>query len=136
MKFSHRITTAVVALFAAAGSLAAQDATQNSAATDPQVPVAAAPAVEQAPVNAPAPQQPVSLAPLAANATVGIHQLAPSAPVPYTPDNHDHVGRNVAMMIVGGAALVVGAVVGGTPGTIIMVGGGVIGLVGLFRYLQ
>ena len=48
------------------------------------------------------------------------------------PDNHDHVGRNVAMMIVGGAVLVVGAVIGGTPGTIIMVGGGVIGLIGLY----
>jgi hypothetical protein len=136
MKLSHRLMTAAAVLFTAAGSLAAQDATQNSATSDPQVPVVAAPAVEQAPVSAPASQEAVSLAPFAANNTVGIHQLTPAAPVPYVPDNHDHVGRNVAMMIVGGAALIVGAVVGGTPGTIIMVGGGVIGLVGLFRYLQ
>ena len=40
------------------------------------------------------------------------------------------------MMIVGGAALIVGAVVGGTAGTIIMIVGGVIGLVGLWNYLQ
>ena len=83
MKLSHRITTAVAMLFAAAGSLAAQGATQNGAAADPQQrPVAATPAVEQAPVSAPATQEAVSLAPFAANNTVGIHQLTPSAPVP------------------------------------------------------
>jgi hypothetical protein len=136
MTLSHRMTAAIAVLIIAAGSLAAQDATQNSAAADPELPVAAAPAAQAAPVSAPAAQPTVSLAPLAANATVGIHQLAPDAPVPYTPPERDHVGRNVAMMIVGGAALVIGAVIGDTPGTIFMVGGGVIGLVGLFRYLQ
>jgi hypothetical protein len=40
------------------------------------------------------------------------------------------------MMIVGGAVLIVGAIVGGTSGTIIMVGGGVVGIIGLYRYLQ
>ena len=45
-------------------------------------------------------------------------------------------GRGVPMMIVGGAAMVVGAVVGGDSGNIIMVGGAVIGLVGLWNYLK
>jgi hypothetical protein len=40
------------------------------------------------------------------------------------------------MMIVGGVALVLGAVIGGGEGTIIMVGGAVIGLIGLWRWLQ
>lgn len=44
--------------------------------------------------------------------------------------------RDVAWMVLGGAALVVGSIVGGDGGTIIMVTGGVIGLVGLWRYLQ
>lgn len=44
--------------------------------------------------------------------------------------------RDVAWMVLGGAALIVGSVVGGDGGTIIMVTGGVIGLVGLWRYLQ
>jgi hypothetical protein len=44
--------------------------------------------------------------------------------------------ENVAMMIVGGAALVVGSVVDGDAGTLIMVGGGVVGLIGLYRYLR
>ena len=40
------------------------------------------------------------------------------------------------MMVVGVAALIAGAIIGDTPGTIIMVGGAVIGLVGLYSYLQ
>ncbi len=45
-------------------------------------------------------------------------------------------GTNVAMMIVGGAAIVVGGMVGGDGGTIIAVTGAVVGLMGLFRYLR
>lgn len=41
-----------------------------------------------------------------------------------------------AMMVVGGVALVVGAVIGNTAGTLVMVGGAVVGLVGLYDYLQ
>jgi hypothetical protein len=40
------------------------------------------------------------------------------------------------LMIVGTAALLVGAIIGGDAGTIIMVGGAVIGLFGLYRFLQ
>jgi hypothetical protein len=41
-----------------------------------------------------------------------------------------------AMMIVGGAGLLVGAIVGGKAGTVVMVGGGVLGLIGLWTYLR
>lgn len=44
-------------------------------------------------------------------------------------------GEDVALMVVGGAALVVGSIIGGDAGTLMMVGGGVIGLLGLFRYV-
>lgn len=44
--------------------------------------------------------------------------------------------RNTAMMLVGGAGMIVGAVVGGDEGSIIMVAGGVIGLIGLWNYLK
>ena len=40
------------------------------------------------------------------------------------------------MMIVGGAALIVGTVVSGKPGTRIMIGGGILGLIGLWRYTK
>jgi hypothetical protein len=49
---------------------------------------------------------------------------------------HAGLGQSKALMIVGGAALVAGAIVGGKPGTIIMVGGAIVGLVGLYQYLQ
>jgi len=39
-------------------------------------------------------------------------------------------------MILSGATMVVGALVGGDAGTIIMIGGGGVALVGLWRYLQ
>jgi hypothetical protein len=48
---------------------------------------------------------------------------------------HD-VPRDPAMMIVGGAAVLVGAVVGGKGGATIAVGGGVLGLIGLWNYLK
>jgi hypothetical protein len=44
--------------------------------------------------------------------------------------------RNKALMIVGGAGLLVGAVVGGQSGTLIMGASGVIGLIGLWNYLK
>ena len=46
------------------------------------------------------------------------------------------LGQPKAMMVVGGAAVLLGAIIGDTPGTIIMIGGAVIGLVGLYEYLQ
>lgn len=42
----------------------------------------------------------------------------------------------VALMIVGGAAILAGALIEGDAGRIFMVGGAVIGLIGLYQYLQ
>ena len=47
-----------------------------------------------------------------------------------------HVGRDAAFMIVGGAAFIVGAIIGDKSGTVFMVGGGLVLLYGLFEYLQ
>ena len=44
--------------------------------------------------------------------------------------------QNVALMIVGGAAMIVGSAVAGDTGTVVIAVGGVLGLVGLFRYLN
>lgn len=46
------------------------------------------------------------------------------------------LGQPMAMMIVGGAALVAGVVIGGDAGTLIAIGGVVVGLIGLYQYLQ
>ena len=45
-------------------------------------------------------------------------------------------GQPVALMVVGGAAILVGLIIGGDVGTVIAVGGAVAGLVGLYQYLQ
>jgi hypothetical protein len=54
------------------------------------------------------------------------------------PSQADNVnaGPNVAMMAVGAAGIVVGSMIGGNGGTMIALGGGIIGLIGLFRYLR
>jgi hypothetical protein len=46
------------------------------------------------------------------------------------------VNHNVALMIVGVGAMVAGSVIDGTAGTIFLVGGAVVGLYGLFNFLQ
>lgn len=45
-------------------------------------------------------------------------------------------GRNVAMMVVGGAAIIIGAIIGGTAGVLIAVAGAAIGLYGLYNFVQ
>jgi hypothetical protein len=51
-------------------------------------------------------------------------------------DANRNLGQSQAMMVVGLAALIAGAVIGGDAGTIIMIGGTVVGLVGLYEYLK
>lgn len=45
-------------------------------------------------------------------------------------------GPDVALMVVGGAALIAGLVVGGDSGQLIAITGAVLGLIGLFRYVR
>jgi hypothetical protein len=46
------------------------------------------------------------------------------------------MGRPVALMIVGGAAILIGAVIGDAPGTLFMIGGAVALLYGLYEYTK
>jgi hypothetical protein len=67
----------------------------------------------------------------------GVHEretARPTQPVLFVRTTPQNQAR--AMMIVGVAALIAGAIIGDTPGTIIMVGGTVVGLIGLYEYLQ
>ena len=50
--------------------------------------------------------------------------------------SRQNVGKPVALIIVGGAAIIVGAIIGDAPGTIFMIGGGVALLYGLYQYLK
>lgn len=78
-----------------------------------------------------------TVGPVLQSAAVGFQTLGQRAVLDPAPAL-DHMMRmqSRAMMIVGGAGLIVGALIGGTPGTIVMVGSGVLGLFGLYNYLQ
>jgi len=52
------------------------------------------------------------------------------------PQDRVRAGPNIAMMVAGGAGLVTGLVIGGDTGMIIATTGGVVGLIGLYRYLR
>ena len=47
-----------------------------------------------------------------------------------------HEGQDVALMAVGLGAMIVGALVGETAGTIIIIGGAAVALYGLYHYLE
>jgi hypothetical protein len=114
---------------------------------------ATAAAQQAAPALADAPQ--VSIAVQTANDTVATTNSvammdvsgAVAAPVAVTRDrdaatapmamqSRSPRGQPVALMAVGVAALVAGAVIGDDVGTMFMVGGGVLGLYGLYLYLR
>ena len=45
-------------------------------------------------------------------------------------------GQDVALMVVGVAAMVAGAIIGDTAGTIVLIGGAAMALYGLYNYLE
>jgi hypothetical protein len=127
----HRSVTTALAVMLFAAPMAAQSAAPVATPVDPAVAVAPVPVVVAAEAA------PVSFAPTTANASVGIQRTAASSDAAsLTPVPQGSVGRNPAMMIVGGVALIAGAVIGGESGTIIMIGGGLLGLYGLWQYLK
>ena len=132
---------AAAALFTVAAPLSARAQSASApAATDvAAAPVAPAPASEA---------QPVPAGPTLASAAVALRAPAErpivvvrspeaEAAVPNALAMQRATNRNATtLMIVGGAAFIAGAIIGDTPGTIIMVGGAGIGLYGLYLYLQ
>ncbi len=65
---------------------------------------------------------------------LGMHRVAvdPATPPPAPADNDR---GNTGLMLAGAAAMIVGAVVGDDAGTLIIVGGAVVGFYGLYRFL-
>jgi len=134
MAFARHFATAFAVMLAASAQLAAQNATVIASSNEQSASVTATVAVER-PAVSDAIATPVSFAPTETNARVGVRPITSPAPLPVEPEE-GHMRHSVALMIVGGTILVVGAVVGGQPGTIIMIGGGTVGVIGLIRYLQ
>ena len=100
----------------------------------------------------PASAQEISLAPAPVSAMVADQPAAPTAgpaldgasvavrhaavPVEAAPPRRAGYGQPIALMVVGGAAILTGLIIGDDAGTAIAVGGAVVGLVGLYQYLQ
>ncbi|MDB4917244.1 MAG: hypothetical protein JWM95_4888 [Gemmatimonadetes bacterium] len=69
-------------------------------------------------------------------AAAGVRNTSASSAAPAPMAGTHSQSQPVAMMVVGGAAIIAGAVVGGGGGYAISVVGAVIGLMGLYQYLQ
>jgi hypothetical protein len=59
-----------------------------------------------------------------------------STKVTSSPVLQRHSGQDVALMVVGVGAMIAGALVGNTAGTIIIIGGAGMALFGLYHYLE
>ena len=59
-----------------------------------------------------------------------------SAKLTTSPIVRRHQGQDVALMAVGVGAMIAGAIIGDTPGTIIIIGGAAMALFGLYHYLE
>lgn len=120
-----RIHLALFALAVAAAPLGAQQTTNA---------IPLAPTSLEARIEAPAPQ--AMRGPMLDGARVAVHMQESQALPSEMAAARMGLGQARALMIVGGGALLAGAIIGGDAGAIIMVGGAVIGLVGLYEYLQ
>jgi len=75
-----------------------------------------------------------TVGPTIASASIAVRNA--STPATLAARHHGGMGQPEILMIVGGAALLVGLVIGGGAGDAIAIGGGVAGLIGLYQYLQ
>lgn len=132
---SLRSTVLLAALLIGAGTLplalsAQEGGTDDRASPAPQmslVPTAAS--VDTRASSAAGPRS----APAGFTRHVAATPAAPGRPIERTSRGDN---TNVAMMGVGAAAVGLGLIIGGQGGTIVSLTGGVIGLVGLYRYLR
>jgi hypothetical protein len=126
--FAHWIRSLAILTLALVGAawLPASLTAQRAARADPGIHVAAS-----APLAAP-----TSIGPRVASTDVV--RWTPPNPfdVAELPQDRVHAGPNIAMMAVGGAGLVIGLIIGGDGGLVIAATGGVVGLIGLYRYLR
>ena len=133
LSYSLRSTALLATLFISAALLPSSLRAQRSAARD---------SLNTAHLSAAAALGPVALAdaPAAARrvAAVGITRRMQVDPLGLEPsqDRSVGVGSNLALMGTGAAGVVIGLLVGGNGGAAIAVGGGILGLVGFYRYLR
>jgi hypothetical protein len=135
-----RLSTGVVVLSLLAAGVAplrAQDVA-SSIATDSTVAIADTTPRTTERLSLAIPQESAAVGAPMTGLRAGVHAREtsrPDRPTVMLPQ-HANLGQARAMMVVGVAALIAGAIIGDTPGQIVMIGGAVIGLIGLYDYLQ
>ena len=100
------------------------------------------PAVEQGiskatvPVEAPVAAVSTSLMLMTAPAALSVNRDTPAPAAPLRKQDRSSKRTNTTLILVGAAAVIIGAAVGDDAGTILIVGGAGIGLFGLYRLLN
>lgn len=100
------------------------------------------PSTSSAQTSVVGPQTLVPAAPVQASVGPALEALPSAVRVSPSPAraayarNTAYQRQNQTLMVLGGASLLVGAIIGGKAGTVFMVGGAVVGLYGLYKYLQ
>ena len=141
----------LVALISSAAPLAAQSPVSNNASDTivsnvglasaplaglavPQVPITASPVLTTE-GTARDSASAIVRGPSVSSARVAANQASTTRGAPPVLQNRTSNRNAVALMIVGGAALVIGAVIGDDAGTLVMLGGAAVGLYGLYMFL-
>ena len=124
MRFTAKL--AILLSFAAIVPFAAS--AQTPSTQEPSAPVATTPATTP---DAPA-------GPRIESASVAFQPVSATDSIAAEPQRRrsQGMGQAQAMMIVGGAAVVVGIIIGDDVGTLIAVSGAIVGLYGLYQYLK
>ncbi|HEV7991455.1 MAG TPA: hypothetical protein VGP25_06490 [Gemmatimonadaceae bacterium] len=116
------------------GVAAPAQAQQSLAPRAPSVDVSAPTRAQQ---TAPSQTSSAQVGPTMDAASVGVRQpVTNETRAPNAAPRRAGYGQPVALMVVGGAALLAGLIIGGGAGTAIAVGGAVVGLYGLYEFLQ
>ena len=137
--FASLALAAALAPLAPAALAAQSPAATTAVVASSAVPVSAAvPAPDVAP-EAVSPSAQSSSSVMIRNDVAGIHATADDrAPLAVSSAAASglHQGEGVALMAVGGAALIAGLLIGSGAGTAVAIGGLAIGLVGLYEYVM
>ena len=128
------LVAAVTSVFAMAGQAAAQSLTSPPPSPSVAPALLGTAIVPTAPATPAA--TPVVHSLMLDQRAVGLARRSDSAPAPVLKRESGSTRANTAMMIVGAAAVVLGAAIGSDAGTVLIIGGAGIGLFGLYRFLN
>ena len=131
-RIARSATIAALALCVSAATALSQQVVPPPAASPTTSTLALAPQTPPSDVAAPTP----SAGPTMDAARAGVTQQTSSELKTAAQARRRGMGQPVALMVVGGAALLTGLIIGGDAGTVIAVGGALVGLYGLYEYLQ